>query len=60
VLPRTLLVPQADSGLRGILWEGRQADMLLQVALIFSGVLGLLGLLSEQPNDHSAHREQQP
>ncbi len=37
--------------LRG-LWEERSLDTLLQVALIFSGVLGSLGLLAErrEPN----------
>ncbi len=32
------------------IWEERAFDTILQVALIFSGVLGSLGLLSEQPN----------
>lgn len=30
-----------------IFWEDRKLDVLLQVVLIFSGVLGVLGLLSE-------------
>jgi uncharacterized MnhB-related membrane protein len=30
-----------------ILWGGRYMDIILQIALIFSGVLGVLGLLSE-------------
>jgi hypothetical protein len=29
-----------------ILWDERYLDILLQVAFIFSGVLGVLGLLS--------------
>jgi NADH:ubiquinone oxidoreductase subunit 6 (subunit J) len=35
-----------------VLWEQRGLDVLLQVALIFSGILGVLGLLagSDQPN----------
>jgi uncharacterized MnhB-related membrane protein len=30
-----------------VLWENRQLDILLQLVLIFAGVLGVLGLLSE-------------
>jgi uncharacterized MnhB-related membrane protein len=30
-----------------VLWSARYLDILLQIALIFSGVLGVLGLLSE-------------
>lgn len=32
---------------RTILWENRVLDVLLQMVLIFSGVLGVLGLLAE-------------
>ncbi len=38
----------------GILWSDRALDVLLQVVLIFSGVLGILGLLSE-PEKESHH-----
>ncbi len=31
------------------LWDRRSVDVLLQVALIFAGVLGVIGLLSEEP-----------
>ncbi len=31
-----------------VLWEQRELDVWIQIALIFSGVLGILGLLSEQ------------
>ena len=31
-----------------IVWEDRMLDMLLQIALIFTGVLGVLGLLAEK------------
>jgi len=31
------------------LWEHRSVDVLLQVALIFAGVLGVVGLLAEEP-----------
>lgn len=30
-----------------ILWEERYLDLLLQIALVFSGVLGVLGLLAD-------------
>lgn len=30
-----------------ILWEQRGVDVLAQIALIFAGVLGVIGLLSE-------------
>ena len=37
------------------LWEHRAADVLLQVVLIFAGVLGVVGLLAEEPSAaHSA------
>ncbi len=32
-----------------VLWDNRAADVLLQVALIFAGVLGVVGLLAEEP-----------
>lgn len=40
-----------DSGslsLAVVLWQNRVLDVWIQIALIFSGVLGVLGLLSEQ------------
>jgi NADH:ubiquinone oxidoreductase subunit 6 (subunit J) len=37
----------ADQTLSVVLWQARGLDLLVQVALIFSGVLGLLGLLAE-------------
>jgi uncharacterized MnhB-related membrane protein len=40
--------------LAGVLWKQRALDVWVQVALIFSGVLGVLGLLSEQAQKHSA------
>jgi uncharacterized MnhB-related membrane protein len=32
-----------------VLWQDRQMDILLQVMLIFAGVIGVIGLLSDQP-----------
>jgi uncharacterized MnhB-related membrane protein len=37
-----------------ILWEQRGLDVLAQIVLIFSGVLGLLGLLSEEKSEQAA------
>jgi uncharacterized MnhB-related membrane protein len=37
-----------------VLWENRLLDVLLQMALIFSGVLGVLGLLAEATAERSA------
>jgi NADH:ubiquinone oxidoreductase subunit 6 (subunit J) len=39
--------PAVESSLGEVLWQERGLDMLVQVVLIFSGVLGLLGLLAE-------------
>ena len=36
-----------ESTLADVLWQQRGLDVLVQVVLIFSGVLGLLGLLAE-------------
>ncbi len=41
------LVLKATTEAPAVLWEDRYLDILLQIALIFSGVLGVLGLLSE-------------
>jgi uncharacterized MnhB-related membrane protein len=39
--------PSAEPSLAGYLWEGRALDVLIQVVLIFCGVLGILRLLTE-------------
>ncbi len=39
--------PELESSLGEVLWQERGLDMLVQIVLIFSGVLGLLGLLAE-------------
>jgi uncharacterized MnhB-related membrane protein len=47
-IPRALIVPAPlASGFADAVWQQRGLDVLLQVALIFAGVLGVLGLLSE-------------
>lgn len=37
----------AEPPLAEILWEARGLDMVVQIVIIFSGVLGLLGMLAE-------------
>ncbi|PKO14231.1 MAG: hypothetical protein CVU39_15670 [Chloroflexi bacterium HGW-Chloroflexi-10] len=37
-------------------WVGRKIDLYLQVALIFAGVISMMGLLSEEANK-SSHQE---
>jgi uncharacterized MnhB-related membrane protein len=47
-IPRALIVPvPLVPGFADAVWQQRGLDVLLQVALIFAGVLGVLGLLSE-------------
>ena len=36
-----------EGSFSAVLWQDRSPDMFLQLALIFTGVLGILGLLSE-------------
>ena len=54
-----LLYPMSGEGssfvtskLATILWEQRVLDVWIQIVLIFSGVLGILGLLSETPESN--------
>jgi NADH:ubiquinone oxidoreductase subunit 6 (subunit J) len=46
------------------LWRDRALDVLVQVVLIFCGVLGILGLLGQSsetvPHDQPAHKEALP
>ena len=41
-------VDQGTSTLADSLWQNRVLDVWIQIVLIFSGVMGVLGLLSEQ------------
>ncbi|MFN2292434.1 MAG: Na(+)/H(+) antiporter subunit B [Anaerolineae bacterium] len=50
--------PVSQPSLASLLWEGRALDVLLQVVLIFCGVLGILGLLSKAVPFEAAEREQ--
>jgi len=40
-------VPAAEQPFTAMLWQQRGLDVLVQIVLIFAGVLGLLGLLAE-------------
>jgi len=62
-----LLVPQgeaAEDNFAVTFWQQREADVLAQIALIFAGVLGVLGLLTEtsstQPAPEVTREQQQP
>jgi NADH:ubiquinone oxidoreductase subunit 6 (subunit J) len=46
-LPVPAAAPQIATAFTDIFWQGRGLDVLVQVVLIFSGVLGFLGLLAE-------------
>ncbi len=59
-----LLFPMSGKGssfvvskLATVLWEQRVLDVWIQIALIFSGVMGILGLLSETKGTKSEHIE---
>lgn len=50
ILPASInpiVADTAQGSLNEVLWQSRGLDVLVQVILIFSGVLGLLGLLAE-------------
>jgi uncharacterized MnhB-related membrane protein len=40
---------QMQPGFAEILWQDRNLDLMLQIVLIFAGVLGVIGLLSQEP-----------
>lgn len=42
--------------LANVLWQSRVLDVWIQIVLIFSGVMGILGLLSEQGPVKEAHQ----
>ena len=55
----TGMKPQAAApGFMTDLWQYRQIDVVLQVVLIFSGALGVLGLLADEvPQQHSEEEQ---
>ncbi|HSR46747.1 MAG TPA: hydrogenase subunit MbhD domain-containing protein [Anaerolineales bacterium] len=49
ILPQlTTVAPPAVAGFVNVLWQDRALDVIVQVVLIYAGVLGLLGLLAEK------------
>lgn len=55
------VVPQVTAGNEALtdqLWEQRGLDVLVQIALIFGGVLGVLGLLADAKPHHSEASEE--
>jgi hypothetical protein len=60
-----VLGPQISTSLSGplpgfaeVIWKDRLLDVVLQVLLIFAGVLGVLGLLSEVKNPSKEGRDE--
>jgi uncharacterized MnhB-related membrane protein len=55
----TSSAPPAAATFVNVMWQDRALDVVVQVVLIYAGVLGLLGLLAEKegPLQHSAARE---
>jgi len=47
----------ATSNFRDVFWSDRQLDTLLQILMIFSGVLGILGLLEEENKTRTTRKE---
>jgi uncharacterized MnhB-related membrane protein len=54
-LDRFTNVPVIDGAIRSMLWQNRSVDMLLQVVLIFSGVLAVLGLIGGKQSEGEEH-----
>jgi NADH:ubiquinone oxidoreductase subunit 6 (subunit J) len=55
-----LLSPQADTteaSFSVTFWQRREADVVTQIALIFAGVLGVLGLLTESDRKRPRRRQ---
>jgi len=48
--------PSSQPSLVSLLWNGRALDVLIQVVLIFCGVMGVLGLLTEAAVATAAER----
>ncbi|MDD5368572.1 MAG: NADH-quinone oxidoreductase subunit J [Anaerolineaceae bacterium] len=57
-LPRMLVLPSpVFSEFSKVLWEERGLDVLIQVVIIFAGVLGVLGLLADGTNSKTSEAE---
>jgi len=51
ILPANPAAPESDgSSFSTVLWETRQPDILVQIAMIFAGVMGVLRLLAHRDN----------
>ncbi len=46
-----------DLGFQQTVWEGRKADLYLQVVMIFSGVISMLRLLTDEQQKRLSHQE---
>lgn len=53
-------LPIQTPSFQTILWEDRAIDLLVQLVLIFSGVLGLLGLLGEERTAQAIPEQEPP
>ena len=51
VVQKSVIAGSLD--LASVLWQNRVLDVWIQIVLIFSGVMGVLGLLSERTPGHS-------
>jgi uncharacterized MnhB-related membrane protein len=47
-------LPGSNELFATVLWQQRGLDVLMQVVLVFAGVMGILGLLSESKDTHKA------
>lgn len=55
-----LTPPQPDTSFSVMLWEERGLDMLVQIGLIFAGVLGVLGLLADEVREVQRQLGEEP
>jgi len=55
IVPREALQPAAvlGSSFSQAVWQDRQLDVLLQVVIMFGGILGVLGLLVADKEEHA-------
>lgn len=56
-LPLVEHQPSGEAAFGAVLWQNRGADVLVQLVLIFSGVLGMLGLLADDSRPATADVE---
>lgn len=51
-------IANGEMSLANVLWKQRALDVWVQIALIFSGVMGVLGLLSEKAQKQETHKRE--